>query len=250
LPDDVPLEDDACVGPKATFTNDPFPRGHHRPATVVQRGASIGANATILPRITIGTHAMAGAGAVVTREVSPQAIVVGNPAPVTDYAVREPPGTGRLESRMGIHHLPPSQRPQETVLTGGARLYDLPRIADERGNLTFAEIRQSLPFAAARYFLVFGVPNRRVRGEHAHRQLQQFLVCVHGRVAVRLFDGALSEEVCLDRPDLGLYVPPMLWTTQYKYSPDATLMVLASDIYREGDYIRDLDEFLALQGGT
>jgi dTDP-4-dehydrorhamnose 3,5-epimerase-like enzyme len=85
-----------------------------------------------------------------------------------------------------------------------------------------------------------------VRGEHAHRTLSQFLVCVRGSCTVRLLDGGGSDEVVLDRPDLGLSVPPMIWTTQYKYSTDAVLLVLASDVYREDDYIRDLDEFLAL----
>jgi len=133
------------------------------------------------------------------------------------------------------------------MLTGSAQLMELPRISDQRGHLSFAEIRQALPFAAARYFLVFGVPSREVRGEHAHRTLSQFLVCVRGSCTVRLLDGAGSDEVVLDRPDLGLSVPPMIWTTQYKYSSDAVLLVLASDVYREDDYIRDLDEFLALR---
>lgn len=249
----VTLEDDVFVGPNATFTNDPFPRSRRKPAayarTVVKRGASIGANATILPGITIGSHAMVGAGAVVTRDVPSHAIVMGNPAVVTGYENEAAPDGERPPGRAGrTREIRPGQRVQETVLTGGARLYDLPRIADGRGSLTFAEIRQSLPFPAARYFLVFGVPDHGVRGEHAHRELEQFLVCVHGRVAVRLFDGAASDEVWLDRPDLGLHVPPLVWTTEYKYSADAVLLVLASDIYRERDYIRDLDEYLALKG--
>jgi UDP-2-acetamido-3-amino-2,3-dideoxy-glucuronate N-acetyltransferase len=70
---------------------------------------------------------------------------------------------------------------------------------------------------------------------------------VHGSCSVRLFDGDAGEEILLNRPDLGLHVPPMVWTTEYKFSPDAVLLVLASDIYREADYIRDVDEFLALQ---
>lgn len=88
--DGVTLEDDVFVGPNATFTNDLFPRSRKRPAeyvrTLVQRGASIGANATILCGVTVGARAMVGAGAVVTRDVPPLAIVVGNPAVVTGYA--------------------------------------------------------------------------------------------------------------------------------------------------------------------
>src|SRR5687768_8094431 len=87
--DGVRLEDDVFVGPNATFTNDNFPRSRHHlsafPRTVVRRGASIGANATILPGLTIGMQSMIGAGAVVTKDVPPHAIVTGNPARITGY---------------------------------------------------------------------------------------------------------------------------------------------------------------------
>ena len=82
--DGVELEDDVFVGPNATFTNDPFPRSRHRPEvyprTLVRKGASIGANATILPGVTIGERALVGAGSVVTRDVAPDTVVFGNPA--------------------------------------------------------------------------------------------------------------------------------------------------------------------------
>jgi acetyltransferase-like isoleucine patch superfamily enzyme len=248
----VTLEDDVFVGPNATFTNDLFPRSRKRPAaftrTLVRAGASIGANATILPGVIVGSRAMVGAGAVVTRDVPPLAIVVGNPAVVTGYVdAHAAGGEARLRPRPpAAREIRPGQRVTATALIGGASLVELPRISDARGHLSFGEMHQSLPFAPARYFLVFGVPSREVRGEHAHRELHQFLIAVHGSVAVRLFDGHASDEVTLDRPELGLHVPPLLWTTQYKYSPDAVLLVLASDIYRESDYVRGADEYQAL----
>ena len=241
--DGVTLEDDVFVGPNATFTNDAFPRSGQRPAeftrTLVRRGASIGANATLLPGVTVGAGAMVGAGAVVTRDVPPRAIVMGNPAVVTGFV--------QNESRTCVPEARPVPGRPKTPLIRGAGLYELPRVSDERGHLSFAELGHSLPFAVVRYFLVFGVPSREIRGEHAHRRLDQFLVCVHGSCSVRLFDGDAGEEILLNRPDLGLHVPPMVWTTEYKYSADAVLLVLASDIYRENDYIRDVDEYLALQ---
>ncbi len=231
----VTIEDDVFVGPNATFTNDPFPRSRRRPEefarTLVRRGASIGANATILPGVTIGAHAMIGAGAVVSRDVPSRAIVVGNPGYIRGYA----------DDREGV--VAPLAAGGSRALPGGSTLHTLPRVTDRRGHLSFAELSGALPFAAARYFVVFGVPNREIRGEHAHRTLEQFLVCVHGSCAVRLWDGERGEEIVLDRPELGLHVPAMVWTTQYKYSSDAVLLVLASDVYREEDYIRDVEEY-------
>jgi hypothetical protein len=116
---------------------------------------------------------------------------------------------------------------------------------DLRGTLSAAEFPTHLPFEPKRCFLVFDVPGKEVRGEHAHRLCQQFLVCARGSLSVVVDDGAKTEEVRLDRPDLGLYIPPLIWAVQYKYSSDALLLVLASHPYDPSDYIRDYDEFLS-----
>jgi acetyltransferase-like isoleucine patch superfamily enzyme len=239
----VTLEDDVFIGPNATFTNDRFPRSRQHPSsyarTRVRKGASVGANATILPGITIGSQAMIGAGAVVTGDVPARAIVIGNPGYVAGYTNDE--GDARAKPR-AMEGAPAS------LLIGGAKLHHLPRIADHRGELSFAELHQSLPFAVARYFLIFGVPSREIRGEHAHKTLHQFLIAVAGSCSVRLSDGVRSEEILLDRPECALHVPPMVWTTQYKYSPDAVLLVLASEVYQEEDYIRDFEQYQAMVG--
>jgi dTDP-4-dehydrorhamnose 3,5-epimerase-like enzyme len=119
-------------------------------------------------------------------------------------------------------------------------------VEDLRGRLSVGEVGSDLPFAPQRYFMVFDVPGKDVRGEHAHRECAQFLICARGSVTVVVDDGQASEEVVLDRPDLGLYVPPMVWAVQYRYSPDALLFVLASHPYDARDYIRDYDEFLSI----
>ncbi len=95
-----------------------------------------------------------------------------------------------------------------------------------------------------RYFIVHDVPSKEVRGEHAHRTLHQLLVCITGSVAVLVDDGVQRQELVLDSPELALHVPPMVWSVQYKYTSDAALLVLASDVYDPGDYIRDYEEFL------
>jgi hypothetical protein len=102
-----------------------------------------------------------------------------------------------------------------------------------------------LPFSPARYFAVFGVPSIELRGEHAHKKCQQFLICLHGSCRVLLDDGERRCEVILDRPDIGVFMPEMIWGTQYRYSPDAVLLVFASRPYEADDYLRTYDEFLA-----
>jgi dTDP-4-dehydrorhamnose 3,5-epimerase-like enzyme len=114
-----------------------------------------------------------------------------------------------------------------------------------RGDLSVGEFGRDIPFAVSRYFTVFNVPSSDVRGEHAHRECQQFLVCLNGSVSVVVDDGHQRAEYTLDQPNLGLLIPNMVWGTQYKYSADAVLLVLASHPYDPDDYIRDFDQFLA-----
>ena len=235
--DGVTLEDDVFVGPNVTFTNDPFPRSRQQPLqysrTLVRQGASIGANATILPGLVIGQHAVVGAGSVVTRDVPAHAIVVGNPARIKRFA-----GALRHSSEAT------SADPMLPKLSAkGAELRRLPLFTDSRGSLTFGEVGAHLPFPVARYFVVSDVPNLEVRGEHAHLECHQFLVCLKGSCAVTLDDGRNREEVLLDSSTLGLYLPPRIWSALYRYTSDAVLLVLASHTYVAEDYIRDYDEF-------
>jgi hypothetical protein len=88
------------------------------------------------------------------------------------------------------------------------------------------------------------VPSAELRGEHAHKACHQFLICVAGSCRALLDDGQNRKEVVLDRPDVGLYMPPMIWGTQYQYTRDATLVVFASLPYQADDYIRTYEEFL------
>ena len=241
--DGITLEDDVFIGPNATFTNDSFPRSKQYPEsfarTVIRKGASIGANATILPGLTLGQYCMVGAGTVVTKDVPPFAIVIGNPARIIGY-VQTSKDNGAVNSAQSK----PANNSIEGLGVKGVSLYDLPIVSDLRGTLSFAEYEKSLPFVPKRYFLVFDVPSTDVRGEHAHRECHQFLVCVKGNCSVVVDDGQNRAEVLLNRPNLGIHVPPLVWATEYKYSEDAVLMVLASETYRAEDYIRDYDMFL------
>ena len=244
--DGITIEDDVFIGPNATFLNDRFPRSKQYPPTflrtVVKRGASVGGNATILPGLVIGEKAMIGAGAVVTRNVPPNAIVVGNPARIVGYESTAP----SKQRAPG----PPLPSKVEVILTSvvNVTLHRLPLVDDLRGLLSFGEIGRHVPFDIKRYFLVFGVATEEIRGEHAHKKLHQFLICVHGRCHVMVDDGTNREDFVLDHPALGMHLPPRVWGAQYKYSSDAVLLVFASDYYNPDDYVRDYSEFLALYG--
>jgi dTDP-4-dehydrorhamnose 3,5-epimerase-like enzyme len=108
------------------------------------------------------------------------------------------------------------------------------------------EFPKNIPFQPLRYFLVFNVQNSEIRGEHAHKKCQQFLVCVAGSCRVVADDGRHREEFLLNSPTKGLYLPAMIWATQYKYTIDGVLLVFASEYYDPQDYIRDYREFLNL----
>ena len=241
--DGVQIEDDVFIGPNATFTNDSFPRSKKYPErfepTRIARGASIGANATILPGTTVGEWALVGAGAVVTRSVPANAIITGNPARIVGYvdAQRNVPALQEFQN---------AERSFAQSAVAGVRVVDTPLFLDMRGTLTAAEIPSDIPFEPKRYFVVFDVPSSEVRGEHAHRECHQFLVCIRGSVLVVVDDGTNREEFRLDAPRRGLYIPPLVWAIQYQYSPDAMLLVLASHPYRADDYIRDYVEYLTI----
>jgi len=128
------------------------------------------------------------------------------------------------------------------------RVYDLPVIRDSRGSLSYAEYGKDLPFITKRYFVVFDVPAGEVRGGHAHKSVEQFLVCVKGSVWVTIDDGRQQIQILLEGPARGLYVPPLIWSTQHGHSPDAVLLVLSSETYDADEYIRSYEEFKNLAG--
>jgi UDP-2-acetamido-3-amino-2,3-dideoxy-glucuronate N-acetyltransferase len=123
---------------------------------------------------------------------------------------------------------------------------NLPLIEDERGSLVFAEVDQFLPFVPKRFFVVHSVPSSKVRGEHAHKKLHEFVVALKGSVKIVVTNNDGEREFVLDNPTKGLHIPPMTWRILSEYSPDAILLVLASDKYDPDDYIRDLREFRKL----
>jgi UDP-2-acetamido-3-amino-2,3-dideoxy-glucuronate N-acetyltransferase len=240
--DGLRVGDDVFVGPNATFTNDPFPRSKKYQekvsATVIEQGASIGANATILPGVHVGAHAMIGAGTVVTDNVPPFAIVMGNPGRITGYVDTGLAGRAAITSEQDD-----STGAAISIPIDGVEVRDLHTAVDLRGSMAVGELGKNMPFEPKRFFVLYDVPSKHVRGGHAHRSCLQFLVCVHGSVFVVVDDSTQRFEIELNSPARGILIPPMIWTTHYRYSADAALLVLASEPYDSDDYIRDYDDF-------
>lgn len=241
--DGLRVENDVFIGPNVTFSNDKFPRSKRhlgKPLiTIIKKGASIGSNATILPDISIGENAMVGAGAVVTKSVPANAVVVGNPARITGYV------NVNKTNKLKTYIMSENEMVVKTDVKG-VSIHRIPRATDIRGDLSYMEYQKQIPFVVKRSFLVYNVPGKEVRGEHAHKTCQQYLVCIQGSLSVMVDDGKNRAEIPLHSKDVGIYIPPMIWGVQYKYSADAILLVLASNVYKSEDYIRDYQQFLTL----
>lgn len=207
---------------------------------ILEQDVSVMAAAVIAGRVRIGRGALVRPGAVVTADVPPHAIVAGNPAQIAGYTTASIDST--RTSRVQLSDSPG----KSSTLVRGVTLHRLPKVLDLRGNLTVGEFGRTLPFEAKRYFLVFGVPNAEVRGEHAHLTCHQFLICTHGSCNVVADDGCIREEFMLDDPSVGLHLAPLTWGVQYKYSHDAVLLVFASEFYDSSEYVRSYDTFLDL----
>jgi len=123
-------------------------------------------------------------------------------------------------------------------------MYSFQRHGDDRGMLVALEEMRDVPFDIKRVYYMYDTVEGVRRGFHAHKNLEQILICVHGSCKIHLDDGATTKEVVLDHPYEGLYVSNDMWREMYDFSPDAVLMVLASEYYDESDYIRDYDAFL------
>lgn len=233
----VTVERDVTIGPYVVFVE---PTGGEADSHV-EAGVTIGAHATIYAGVRLAAKSVVRAGAVVTRSVPPGAIVEGHPATITGYVDTEP---GFRSPAL----LQSSRNAVEATPVQGVTLHHFPVIPDLRGNLTVGEFERQIPFRPLRYFMVFGVPSKEIRGEHAHRVCHQFLICVRGSCAVVADDGKKRVELLLDAPHKGVYLPPQTWGIQYKYSEDAILLVFASHHYDAKDYIRNYNDFIELVG--
>lgn len=122
--------------------------------------------------------------------------------------------------------------------------YAFQQHGDDRGQLVALEENKDIPFKIKRVYYMYDTGENVHRGFHAHKSLEQILICIHGSCKIKLDNGVEQKVIYLERPYEGLYVSNNIWREMYDFSSDAVLMVLASDFYREEDYIRDYNEFL------
>jgi len=238
---DVQIEADVRVEAGTIFAEMDAHITRVRARAVIRAGAIIGAG------VEIGTGAIVDPGTVVLTNIPPNAVVRGNPARIIGYARGWGAGSvpvsrrfAKILTRKSVEIVP--------LDVGTCAVYLMPKIVDLRGALSVGEVMRDLPFLPQRYFMVYEVPSEELRGEHAHHTCQQFLVCVHGSCQALVDDGTQRAEVTLDDPTVGLYMPAMIWGTQYRYSQDAILLVFASREYDPADYIREYPAFLIATG--
>lgn len=122
----------------------------------------------------------------------------------------------------------------------------MPRIDDVRGNLSFVEEKRHIPFAIKRVYWVYDVPGGATRDGHAYRTLEEFIIAVSGSFDVVIDDGKEEQVVQLNRSYVGLYVPPMVWRRLENFSSNSVALILASQPYSEGEYLREYQEFTFL----
>ena len=135
------------------------------------------------------------------------------------------------------------------VTVEDVKIIELPKFLDARGNLSFAEQLNHIPFEIKRTYWIYDVPGGENRGSHAHKELSQLIIAASGSFTVTLDDGKCKRSFFLNRPYQGLYVKPGLWRDLEDFSSGAVCMVLASDVYLKEDYIRDYQEFLEFRKG-
>jgi hypothetical protein len=123
----------------------------------------------------------------------------------------------------------------------------LPVIKDRRGNLTPVHNSIEVPFDVKRVFYLYDIPGGEDRGAHAHKECHQFLVAASGSFEVLLNDGNIQRIVQLNRPYIGLHIPPMIWASEINFSAGSICLVLASELYNANDYLRDYQEYLQIK---
>jgi dTDP-4-dehydrorhamnose 3,5-epimerase-like enzyme len=141
------------------------------------------------------------------------------------------------------------QTKQRCMRLSEVQLIQLPKIPDERGNLSFFENESQIPFTIARTYWIYDVPGGQTRGGHAYKTLREFIVALSGSFDVVLNDGVEEKTYTLNRSNIGLFVPKMIWRHMENFATNSLALIAADKFYDEADYIRDIDTFKQLKNG-
>ncbi|MET3035639.1 FdtA/QdtA family cupin domain-containing protein [Chryseobacterium sp. NRRL B-14859] len=125
----------------------------------------------------------------------------------------------------------------------------LPKILDKRGNLSFYEYPGQIPFEIARTYWIYDVPGGEVRGSHAFKDQQEFIVALSGSFDIVLHDGESEQRFSLNRSYYGLYIPKMYWRKMENFSTNSLALIVSDRTYNEADYIRDFEQFKKMKNG-
>ncbi len=138
-----------------------------------------------------------------------------------------------------------SEKKVESHLKNICKIFQFKDLGDERGNLVVIEGGIDIPFELKRVFYIYGSDCDVVRGQHANRRTEFILINVSGKSKVRITDGKEEYIVILDKPRMGVYIPPMIWKDMYDFSEDSILLVLCSEHYDADEYIRNYEEYIS-----
>ena len=239
--DGLRLEDEVFVGPNATFANDRYPRSKVYPSeylkTHVLRGASIGANATILPGLTIGEGSLVAAGSVVTRDVPAKVLVQGNPARPSAFLDADLVDVGaRDDGEAPLEILP------------GVKVWRATRIPEVSEALISIELAPNIPFVVQHFCTLTEVPSGMLAGGHAYTRSAQFIVLFSGAVTALVDNARERRAVRLSVPGMTMLMPPGTWGGYLAFAPRTMLGVFCSERYDPADRIPDYRTFLHRYG--
>ena len=130
------------------------------------------------------------------------------------------------------------------ISTTEAKIINLPKITDKRGNLSIIEEMKNIPFEIKRCFWIYDVPGGEIRGSHAYRETEEFIVALSGSFDVVIDDGKLKQTFSLNRSYYGLYVPKMMWRQMQNFSTNSLALIVTNTEFNRNDYIYDYSEFL------
>jgi dTDP-4-dehydrorhamnose 3,5-epimerase-like enzyme len=135
---------------------------------------------------------------------------------------------------------------EKTTVLDDCRIVNFPKVTDYRGNLSFIEENNQIPFQIKRVYYLYDVPSGATRGGHAHKALHQVVIALSGSFEVILDDGIRKRSFFLNRPHYGLYIPPKVWRELENFSSNSVALSLVSEVYDESDYVRNYDAFRSM----